>query len=196
MQRRLWHSRTGAGNDFDASTCCCIVSAVSYLPILHDVVLKPLPSECLQSFQSAGIALPPGCAGSQGWLPIIRFRHHCHALSSLVLHAAAACPIFGRRAVHAGLHYLQPPAMFTIRPSQRALEFAVKLWPDGGRGACRKMLHRQRLQLLRFCCVLGAVASRLSFIDKQNSGRGVAARVMCRCLNERGVDMQAAAWRE
>jgi hypothetical protein len=170
------------------------VSAVSYLPILHDVVLKPLPSDCLQSFQSAGIALPPGCAGGQGWLPIIRFRHHCHALSSLVLHAAAACPIFGRRAVHAGLHYLQPPAMFTIRPSQRALEFAVKLWPDGGRGACRKMLHRQRLQLLCCSCPLSALAFRLARVIILNSSaiyrhegsrsrqQWVVSLIMRRCL--------------
>jgi len=64
---------------------------------------------------------------------------------------AAACPIFGRRCVHA--HYLQPPAQLGIGPSQRRLELAsLPQW------------HRdnQRLPLLCCSCPLSLVAYRLA----------------------------------
>ena len=66
---------------------------------------------------------------------------------------AAACPIFGRRCVHA--HYLQPPAQLGIGPSQRRLELAsLPQW------------HRdnQRLPLLCCSCPLSLVAYRLACV--------------------------------
>jgi hypothetical protein len=80
---------------------------------------------------------------------------------SLVLNAAAACPIFGPRSARA--HYLHPPAQFNFTLSPRALELAsLQLW-------CRD--NKQRLQLL--CCSscpLSALALRLARAVTRSKG--------------------------
>ena len=72
---------------------------------------------------------------------------------SLVSNIAAACPIFGRRSMHA--HYLQPPALLGISPSQHSLELASL--PQ----RCR---YNQRLRLLCCSCPLSLVAYRLACV--------------------------------
>jgi hypothetical protein len=98
-----------------------------------------------------------------------------HAMS-LVLSAAAACPIFGPRTARA--HYLQPPVPLGILPSQRSLELAsLQLW-------CHDK-ERQRL----FCCgcLLSTLALRLAHVAVHEGGhhmeRRVVIRIMKRCLS-------------
>ncbi len=72
---------------------------------------------------------------------------------SLVLNAAAACPIFAPRSARA--HYLQPPASLGFTLSQRSLELAsLQLW-------CRN--SKQRVLLLCCCsCHMSTLAVRLA----------------------------------
>ena len=95
---------------------------------------------------------------------------------SLVLSAAAACPIFGRCPVRA--LGLQPHALLRIAPSQRLLQQLESLQLQ-----CRRS---QRLQLLCCGCPLSTVAFRLACANDGDSGVRVqctaAALVMRRCL--------------
>jgi hypothetical protein len=80
---------------------------------------------------------------------------------SLVLNAAASCPIFGPRSARP--HYLHPPAQLNFTLSPRALELAsLQLW-------CRD--NKQRVQLL--CCSscpLSALALRLARAVTRSDG--------------------------
>ncbi len=93
---------------------------------------------------------------------------------SLVLNAAAACPIFGPRSVRA--HYLQPPAELQFTLSSRALELAsLQLW-------CRD--NKQRLQLL--CCSscpMSALASRLACAVNRSEGSHSVEHLPKACIN-------------
>jgi hypothetical protein len=94
---------------------------------------------------------------------------------SLVLSAAAACPIFGRCPVRA--LRLQPHALLRMAPSQRLLEQLAAL-----QLRCRRS---QRLQLLCCGCPLSTVAFRLACANDGASfsvQRAAAALVMRRCL--------------
>ena len=94
---------------------------------------------------------------------------------SLVLSAAAACPIFGRCPVRA--LGLQPHALLGMAPSQRLLEQLAALLQ------CRSS---QRLQLVCCGCPLSTVAFRLACANDGASfsvQRAAAALVMRRCLS-------------
>jgi hypothetical protein len=97
---------------------------------------------------------------------------------ALVLHAAAACSIYGRRRPRD--HHLQPPAQLWMTLPTPSLELAtMRLW---------FVNNQQRLWVLRCCCMLSALAMRLSRRhDKQNSvysigDRRIARDVVRRCL--------------
>jgi hypothetical protein len=95
---------------------------------------------------------------------------------SLVLNAAAACPIFGRCPVRA--LGLQPHALLSIAPSQRLLQQLESLQLQ-----CRRS---QRLQLVCCGCPLSTVAFRLACANDGVSfsvQRTAAALVMRRCLS-------------
>jgi hypothetical protein len=95
---------------------------------------------------------------------------------SLVLSAAAACPIFGRCPVRA--LGLQPHALLGIAPSQRLLQQLESLQLQ-----CRRS---QRLQLVCCGCPLSTVAFRLACANDGDSlglQRTAAALVMRRCLS-------------
>ena len=98
-------------------------------------------------------------------------------IASVVLSAAAACPIFDLRSVRA--HYLQPPAPLAFTLSPRALELAsLQPW-------CRD--STQRAQLLCSCCPLSTLAFRLpravNRCDSQRDfERSATARIMKRCF--------------
>jgi len=95
---------------------------------------------------------------------------------SLVLSAAAACPIFGRCPVRA--LGLQPHALLGIAPSQRLLQQLESLQLQ-----CRRS---QRLQLVCCGCPLSTVAFRLACANDGVSfsvQRTAAALVMRRCLS-------------
>ena len=96
-------------------------------------------------------------------------------ITSVVLNAAAACPIFDRRSVH----YLQPPAPLAFTLSPRALELALlQPW-------CRD--NTQRAQLLCCCCPLSTLAFRLPRAvnrcdSERDLERSATARIMRRCF--------------
>ena len=95
---------------------------------------------------------------------------------SLVLSAAAACPIFGRCPVRA--LGLQPHALLSMAPSQRLLQQLAPLQLQ-----CRRS---QRLQLVCCGCPLSTVAFRLACANDGASfsvQRAAAALVMRRCLS-------------
>jgi hypothetical protein len=106
--------------------------------------------------------------------PFVQLRHTV----SLVFHAAAACPIFGRRRVH--LQYLQLPVLLGMRLSQRSLERAnVQLW-------CHD--NKQRAQLLCCSSPLSMLAFRLArAVNRREGSRRfeltAIARVMKRCFS-------------
>ena len=101
------------------------------------------------------------------------------SIMSLVLNAAAACPIFAPRSARA--HYLQPPAQLGFMLSQRSLQLAsLQLW-------CRN--SKQRVQLLCCCsCHLATLAVRLArAVDRSGSSRSfepwATSRIMKFCLS-------------
>jgi hypothetical protein len=97
---------------------------------------------------------------------------------SLVLSAAAACPIFGRCPVRA--LGLQPHALLRMAPSQRLLEQLAALQQQL---QCRRS---RRLLLVRCGCPLSTVAFRLACANGGASfsvQRAAAALVMRRCLS-------------
>ena len=102
---------------------------------------------------------------------------HIRHIASVVLSAAAACPIFDLRSMRA--HYLQPPAPLAFTLSPRALELAsLQPW-------CRD--NTQRAQLLCSCCPLSTLAFRLSgavnrYERQRDFERSATARIMRRCF--------------
>ena len=98
-------------------------------------------------------------------------------ITSVVLSAAAACPIFDLRSMRA--HYLQPPAPLAFSLSPRALELAsLQPW-------CRD--NTQRAQLLCCCCPLSTLAFRLPravyrYDSQRDLERSATARIMKRCF--------------
>jgi hypothetical protein len=93
---------------------------------------------------------------------------------SLVLSAAAACPVFGPRSSRA--HHLQPPAQLCFTLSQRSLELAY---------SCRD--SRQRVQLLCCSCPLSILAFRLArAVNRHEGSRSSELRatacIMRRCF--------------
>ena len=102
---------------------------------------------------------------------------HIRHITSVVLSAAAACPIFDLRSMRA--HYLQPPAPLAFTLSPRALELAsLQPW-------CRD--NTQRAQLLCSCCPLSTLAFRLSgavnrYERQRDFERSATARIMRRCF--------------
>ena len=104
---------------------------------------------------------------------------HCqmclrHA-ASLVLGAAAACPIFGRRGLHA--QYLQPPAQLGLKRSLQLVWTQLR---------CRD--NSQRVRLLCCSCPLSILTFRLAgVVEIHGGGRGlqhrVVAQIMKRCFS-------------
>ena len=111
------------------------------------------------------------CPSLSSFFPQIRH------ITSVVLSAAAACPIFDLRSMRA--HYLQPPAPLAFTLSPRALELAsLQPW-------CRD--NTQRAQLLCSCCPLSTLAFRLSgavnrYERQRDFERSATARIMRRCF--------------
>ena len=104
--------------------------------------------------------------------PVLQRRH----ILCLVLNAAAACPVFGRRT--AGAHYLQPPPQLAFKLPPRLLELAsLQPWCHG---------NKQRLRLLCCCRPLSTLAIRLACkIYREGGCRlqwSAVARIMARCL--------------
>jgi hypothetical protein len=102
--------------------------------------------------------------------PVLQFR------MCLVLNAAAACAVFGRRTARA--HYLQPPPQLGFKVSQRLLELAsLQPWCHG---------NKQRARLLCCCHPLSNLALRLAReVDREGGCRlqwSAVARIMARCL--------------
>jgi hypothetical protein len=133
----------------------------------------PTPIIRSKAWCLAGLPVPPGNVSRQDWggvLCFLRAKVRCfcaqkqnlqrrlqfpspssqlHQATSLVLSAAAACPIFDRRSSRA--HSMQPPAFICISPSQRVHDrVSPQLCCHGS----------QRLQLLPCCCLLANVAVR------------------------------------
>ena len=106
-----------------------------------------------------------------------QIREQLRHITSVVLSAAAACPIFDLRSMRA--HYLQPPAPLAFTLSPRALELAsLQPW-------CRD--NTQRAQLLCSCCPLSTLAFRLSgavnrYERQRDFERSATARIMRRCF--------------
>jgi hypothetical protein len=109
--------------------------------------------------------------------PLPSFFPQIRHITSVVLSAAAACPIFDLRSMRA--HYLQPPAPLAFTLSPRALEFAsLQPW-------CRD--NTQRAQLLCCSCPLSTLAFRLSravnrYERQRDFERSATARIMRRCF--------------
>ena len=107
---------------------------------------------------------------------------------SQMMHAAAACPIFGSRHTH---NQLQPLAWrLGIRPFLSAPQLARWLC-DTTSNSRRKLSNRSRSRLLCFV-QLGVVASRMCFFSDTNVQRWVFnffKIIIRRCLSERGVNV-------
>jgi hypothetical protein len=175
-----------AGNDFDDITSFSILASVSHLPNIQKLGISITPPHYIQSFarQGCGIALPSRVLECVYWPPLMKFLHRCHPLCCMLLHAAAACNIFGSREANA--HYMQPHAQLRLRPSQRARALSVHLWRAHDFGCERSIFRRRRL--LRFSSMFAAVASRLSFMREYCTGSRYAACIMRRCLSMHGVN--------
>jgi hypothetical protein len=92
-------------------------------------------------------------------------------IPTLVLNAAAACPIFGLRSARA--HYLQPPAQLGLTLSQRSLDrVPLQLW-------CRD--NKQRVSLMCCSCLLSILAFRLA--RDVRSEHWVVGNIMRRCFS-------------
>ena len=108
---------------------------------------------------------------------------------SQMMHAAAACPIFGFRHTH---NQLQPLAWLSIRPFLSAPQLAMWL-RDTTSNSRRKLSNRSRRRLLCFV-QLGVVASRLCFFSDTNVQRSwrwvfdFFKIIIRRCLSVRGVN--------
>ena len=170
-------------NGFDISTDLSVMTCVSYLPKLQRLEIDMSASDFVQRFarEVCGVSLPSGLLKCQTWSPVFKFLRCCHPLCCLLLRAAAACPVFGPRAANA--HCLQPHALLCIRPSQRARALAMHLSRAEGFPS-----ERSRARLLRFSCMLAAVAALLSSIGGDNRGSRHAARIIRRCLSMHGVN--------
>ncbi len=96
--------------------------------------------------------------------------------ASLVLHSAAACPVFDRRSLRARL---QPPVQLAITLSQLSLNLAsMQLWCGN---------NKQRVQLLCCCCPLFTLAPRLVRAVNRSQGSrsfeiSAMAHIMRRCF--------------
>jgi hypothetical protein len=94
-------------------------------------------------------------------------------IMALVLNAATACPILGRRRSRA--HYLPQPALLGLTLSHISFERAsMQLW-------CRN--SKQRSQLLCCSCPLSILAFRLSrAVNRREGSRSSELRVMARIM--------------
>jgi hypothetical protein len=180
---RPFFSFHNPGNGFDISSDLSVVTCVSFLPKFQRLDIDMKAFDFVQRFarEVCGVALPSGLLRCQDWSPVIKFLHRCHSLCCLLLRAAAACPVFGPRAANA--HCLQPHALLRIRPSQRAHALAMHLWRAEGFAS-----QRSRARLLRFSCMLAAVAALLSSIGGGSGGSRHAALIIRRCLSMHGVN--------
>jgi hypothetical protein len=129
-------------------------------------------------------AYPQYGSSHLNYAPLVSFLSSNHwNTMSLVLNAAAACPIYGPRNVSA--HYLQPPAQLEFRMSRHMLDLAsLHLW-------CGDNQHR--MKMLSCCCPLAIVAFRLSRAAVSHKGHHrfhhrIVSLIMKKCLS--GV-----AWR-
>ena len=108
-------------------------------------------------------------------LPLL-FAQLRHTMS-LVLRAAAACSVLGRR-MHA--RYLQQPLLLGITPSRRSLECTFQqLWCSD---------EEQRLRLLVLSCPLSTLAFRLARAVVRHEGlrrfeHRAIARIIRRCFS-------------
>ena len=110
--------------------------------------------------------------------PVLQLRH----ILCLVLNAAAACPVFGRRTARA--HYLQPPPQLAFKLPPRLLELAA-LQPS-----CHG--NKQRLRMLIICRPLSVVAFRLARATGRHEGhRAVELRAIAHIM-ARGIRMLAS----
>jgi hypothetical protein len=102
-----------------------------------------------------------------------------------MMHAAAACPIFGSRHTH---NQLQPLAWrLGIRPFLSAPQLAMWLC-DTTSNSRRKLSNRSRRRLLCFV-QLGVVASRMCFFSGTNVQKVFYKIIIRRCLCVRGVNL-------
>ncbi len=99
----------------------------------------------------------------------------------LVLNAAAACPVFGRRTACA--HYLQPLPQLAFKLPPRMLELAsLQPWCHG---------NKQRLHMLIICRPLSVLAFRLArATGRHESHRAVELRAIAHII-ARGIRMLA-----
>jgi hypothetical protein len=112
----------------------------------------------------------------------LRYRY----TMSLVLNAAAACPVFSRQSEQA--HYLQPPEQLGFKLTPHLLEIAsLQLWCRG---------TQQRMQMLCCSCPLSTLALRLACAADRREGhrmqQRVAALIMKRCLSHFGSNESGA----
>jgi hypothetical protein len=150
----------------------CNVIQLLCEPHLHDSVSASVGNEAFALFEQDRAAFNDAARIETRKSAFAQFLHSI----SLVLHAAAACSIYGRR--HPREHYLQPPAQLWATLPTPSLELAtMQLW---------FVNNQQRLQLLRCCCMLSTLALRLSRRhDTQNSRYSIrmARDVVRRCLS-------------
>ncbi len=194
-------------NQTSVASVCFVVSCILHNDHLTAVHFDHSPAACVSSdsWHSEGLVVPPAEVVAQDWpvvLEFLRKEHkvgararaaaavHCtpqlssppnpqlrHA-ASLVLRAAAACPVFDTRSSRS--RFLQPPAQLVFAISlQRAFELASMQM------CCRD--NTQRAQLLCSCCPLSALAFRLPRAIIRQEGnrsfeRSSMARIMRRCF--------------
>ena len=149
------------------------------MPHLRTLNFGLPPESCFRSihWNQAGLYVPPNFH-SDVWLPVLKLLRAARLMVSLVLNAAAACPIFGPRSMRA--HYLQPPAQLGCMLPQRSLGFAsLQIW-------CHD--NKQRVQLLCCCCPLSILAFCLArTVNGREGSRSFnhicSARIMKRCFS-------------
>ncbi len=154
---------------------CHIVSCILHNNQLTTVHFDYGPAACIacHSWRHEELVVLPVAVVRRGWTAVLKLMRKFFSVLSLVLSAAAACPIFRPRSLHA--HYLQPPLQLVFTLSQRSLERAsLQLWCGDS---------SQRLQLLCCSSPLSILAFRLArAVNRREGSRSFELRAIARIL--------------
>ncbi len=174
---------------FNHQTLLLIVKMKSLFHLLSVVIVRLLSAYLLQLLAiPASLSTKPHCimrrvtaaASPRSLLPQLPWL-------AQMMHAAAACPIFGCRHTR---NQLQPLAWLGIQPFLSAPQLSRWLC-DTTSNSRRKLSNRSRRRLLCFV-QLGVVASRMCFFAHSNIQRrfSIFSKIIIRrCLSVRGVNL-------